>query len=249
MVWPENVVDVATFAGSPEFDAVAAEAQRLNATFLVGVTEDRGTNNFTNAQVVITPDGQYTGRYDKVRRVPFGEYMPLRGLLEALGAPTNLVPRNAIPGTDPAYLTLPDGTRIAVVISWEVFFGGRARDGVGHGGQLLINPTNGSSYTWTVLQSQQVASSRLRAIETGRWVAQVSPTGFSAFVSPDGDVYNRTSISERQVLIRDLELRSGNTWYVSLGDKPWVALAFVVLVFALLRSGWRPRFPRRTVAS
>ena len=134
----DSVIDVATFAGSPEFNAVAAEAQRLNATFLVGVTEDRGTNNFTNAQVVITPDGQYTGRYDKVRRVPFGEYMPLRGLLEALGAPTNLVPRNAVPGTDPAYLTLPDGTRVAVVISWEVFFGGRARDGVGHGGQLLI---------------------------------------------------------------------------------------------------------------
>ena len=248
VVWPENVIDVATFAGSAEFNAVAAEAVRLKATFLVGVTEDRGTNNFTNAQVVITPDGEYTGRYDKVRRVPFGEYMPLRGLLEALGAPTDLVPRNATPGTDPAYLTLPDGTRVAVVISWEVFFGGRARDGVSHGGQLLINPTNGSSYTWTVLQSQQVASSRLRAIETGRWVAQVSPTGFSAFVSPDGNVYDRTSISERQVLIRSLALRSGDTWYLSLGDKPWAALAFVVLVFALVRSGWRPRIPRRTLA-
>ena len=249
VVWPENVIDVASFAGSAEFDAVAAEAQRLNATFLVGVTEDRGTNNFTNAEVVVTPDGQYTGRYDKVRRVPFGEYMPLRGLLEALGAPTNLVPRNAIAGTDPAYLALPDGTRVAVVISWEVFFGGRARDGVSHGGQLLINPTNGSSYTWTVLQSQQVASSRLRAIETGRWVAQASPTGFSAFISPDGDVHDRTSISGRKVLIRDVELRSGETWYVSLGDKPWVALCCALFIFTLVRSGWRPRFPRRTVAN
>ena len=248
VVWPENVIDVATFAGSPEFDAVAAEAVRLHTTFLIGVTEDHGTDNFTNAQVVITPDGELTGRYDKVRRVPFGEYMPLRGLLEALGAPTNLVPRNAVAGSDPAYLALPDGTRVAVVISWEVFFGGRARDGVGHGGQLLINPTNGSSYTWTVLQSQQVASSRLRAIETGRWVAQVSPTGFSAFISPDGDVHDRTSISERKVLIRSLALRTGDTWYVSLGDKPWVAVVFVVFVIALLRSGWRPRIPRRTVS-
>jgi hypothetical protein len=94
--------------------------------------------------------------------VPFGEYMPLRGLLSALGAPTGLVPRDAVPGTDPAYLTLPDGTRVAVVISWEVFFGGRVRDGVEHGGEFVINPTNGSSYTWTVLQTQQIASSSVR---------------------------------------------------------------------------------------
>ena len=241
VVWPENVIDVPSFSDSPELAEVAAEAARLHATFLVGVTEDRPGDRFTNAQVVVTPDGRYTDRYDKVRRVPFGEYVPLRGLLEALGAPTNLVPRNAIAGTDPAYLSLPDGTRVGVVISWEVFFGGRGRDGVSHGGQLIINPTNGSSYTWTVLQTQQVASSRLRAVETGRWVAQAAPTGFSAFVSPDGDVHDRTSVSEQAVLIRSLELRSGTTWYVTLGDKPWVALVLVVHLIALGAAGWRPR--------
>lgn len=245
VVWPENVIDVAAFDGSPELAEVAAQAERLHATFLVGVTEDAPGDRFTNAQVVVTPDGAYTDRYDKVRRVPFGEYMPMRGLLEALGAPTNLVPRNAIAGTGPAYVSLPDGTRIAVVISWEVFFGGRARDGVSHGGQLLINPTNGSSYTLTVLQTQQVASSRLRAIETGRWVAQAAPTGFSAFVSPEGEVFSRTSISEQKVIIRDVALRAGDTWYVSLGDKPWVAVAAVVLALALWRAGWRPTMPHR----
>ncbi|MEO7399069.1 MAG: apolipoprotein N-acyltransferase, partial [Ilumatobacteraceae bacterium] len=241
VVWPENVIDVLDFGTSDAFGEVAAEAARLDATFLVGVTEDTDDDRFTNAQVVVTPDGRVTGRYDKVLRVPFGEYMPLRGLLEALGAPTDLVPRNAVAGTEPAFLTLPDSTRVAVVISWEVFFGGRARDGVGHGGQLLINPTNGSSYTWTVLQSQQVASSRLRAIETGRWVAQASPTGFSAFVSPDGDVIDRTSISEQKVIVKDLQLRTGNTWYVTLGDKPLVALVAVALACATWRSGWRQR--------
>src|SRR4029078_7205915 len=115
-------------------------------------------------------------------------------------------------------LTLPDGTRVAVVISWEVFFGGRVRDGVEHGGEWVINPTNGSSYTWTVLQTQQVASSRLRAIETGRCVAQAAPTGFSAFISPDGDVYDRTSVSEQAVLSRTLALRPGKTSYVTPGD-------------------------------
>jgi len=254
VVWPENVIDVVEFASSAEFTEVAAEAKRLGAAFLVGVTEETPDDRFTNAQVAVTPDGDYTGRYEKVRRVPFGEFMPMRGLLEALGAPTNLVPRDAVAGTGPAYLEIPnaqgqgDGaapTRIAVVISWEVFFGGRARDGVGHGGGLLINPTNGSSYTWTVLQSQQVASSRLRAIETGRWVAQVAPTGFSAFVSPDGDVIDRTSISEQAVVIHDVQLRTGNTWYVSIGDKPWIAIAAALFAISLGRSGWRPRRSRR----
>ena len=78
------------------------------------------------------------------------------------------------------------------MISWEVFFGGRGRaattaDGTGDT-SILLNPTNGASYTGTVLQTQQIASSKLRAIENGRWVVQVSPTGFSAFVDPDGDV-------------------------------------------------------------
>jgi apolipoprotein N-acyltransferase len=246
VLWPENVIDVASFPNSAELTEVAAEAKRLGATFLVGVTEDAPGDRFTNAQVVITPDGTYTDRYDKVRRVPFGEYVPLRGLLEALGAPTNLVPRNAIAGTGPAYLELPDGTRVGVVISWEVFFSGRARDGVRHGAQLIVNPTNGSSYTWTVLQSQQVASSRLRAIETGRWLAQAAPTGFSAFVSPEGDVFDRTSVSEQAVIIRDLPLRTGETWYVWLGDEPWFAAVGLVLAVALWCSGARFRIRRRS---
>ena len=245
VVWPENVIDVATFAASPELDKVAAEARRLNVPMLVGITEDAPNDRFLNAQVVVAPDGQVTSRYEKVRRVPFGEYMPLRGLLSALGAPTNLVPRDAVAGRGPGYLTLPDGTRVGVVISWEVFFGGRGRDGVSHGGQLIINPTNGSSYTWTVLQTQQVASSRLRAIETGRWVVQAAPTGFSAFVSPDGDVISRTRVSEQRVIIHDVELRTGTTWYVWLGDIPWVALA--ALAFAAAAWFSRDRAKRSSV--
>ena len=245
VLWPENVIDVDTFSSSPEFGEVAVEAKRLDATFLVGVTEDAPGNQFTNAQVVITPDGELTDRYDKVRRVPFGEYVPLRGLLSALGAPTDLIPRNAVAGTDPAFLTLPDGSRVGVVISWEVFFGGRARDGVSHGAEWITNPTNGSSYTWTVLQSQQIASSSLRAIETGRWVAQGAPTGFSAFITPDGDIIDRTAISETAVIVHDVGLRTGETWYVSLGDIPWVVLAVIVLLVSLWCSGWRPRLPAR----
>ena len=231
VLWPENVIDVDTFVGSEELAAVAAEAERLGVPISVGVTEDvpGEPGRITNAQVVVTPDGQVTSRYDKVRRVPFGEYVPLRDLLEALGAPVDQVRTDAVEGTGPAVLDLPNGDRLAVVISWEVFFGGRAREGVREGGTAILNPTNGSSYTGTILQTQQVAASGLRAIETGRWLVQASPTGFSEFVTPDGEIQQRTSVSEQIVIRQRIELRTGRTWYVSLGDRPWIAALVVVL--------------------
>jgi apolipoprotein N-acyltransferase len=241
VMWPENVIDVdgIPFEGSPAHDQVAAEAARIGAPFSVGITEDSGGDGFTNAQVIVTPDGDIVSRYDKVRRVPFGEYMPLRDILAAVGAPVELVPRDAVAGTQPAVLTAPiegvGDVDMGVVISWEVFFGGRAREGVEAGGSFITNPTNGSSYTWTILQTQQVASSRLRAIETGRAVVQVSPTGFSAFVDPDGTVHDRTAVSEETVITRDLDLRDGLTWYVRLGEYPWVAAMFAL--FALSWAG------------
>jgi apolipoprotein N-acyltransferase len=231
VVWPENVVDVARFAGSDEASAVSAESARLGVPIALGVTEDVAgqTDRFTNAQLLITPDGNVADRYDKVRRVPFGEYVPLRGVLESLGAPLDQVPSDAVAGTGPALLHLPDGARLAVVISWEVFFGGRAREGVRGGGAVVMNPTNGASYRGTIVQTQQVASSRLRAVETGRWVVQVAPTGFSAFVTPDGEVVDRTAVGERAVLRHTVELRAGRTWYVALGDAPYVGALVVGL--------------------
>ena len=245
VVWPENVIDVVDFESSVEAQEIGLEAARIGAPFAVGITEDLNREHFTNAQVIVTNEAEVVDRYDKVRRVPFGEYMPMRSFLKSLGAPVDQVPRDALAGTGRAILDVPTSMgseRIGVVISWEVFFGGRAREGVKDGAGFIINPTNGSSYTWTVLQSQQVASSKLRAIETGRWVVQVSPTGFSAFVDPEGNVYQRTGVSEQKVISRDIAIRSGQTLYVALGDKPWIALlALVFLIGIANRSKTRSR--------
>lgn len=246
VLWPENVIDTADFDTSDQLAQVTAEAARLDVPFAVGVTEDveGQSGRVSNAQIVVTPEGEQVSRYDKVRRVPFGEYVPLRGLLEALGAPVDQVPTNAVPGTTPAIIDLPDGTRIGVVISWEVFFGGRAREGVEHGAEVIVNPTNGASYTGTIVQTQQVASSRLRAIETGRWVVQAAPTGFSAFVTPGGTVIDRTAVSEQAVIRHEVELRTGRTWYVRLGDRPFL-LALAVTWLATLWLGRRRPGPER----
>jgi apolipoprotein N-acyltransferase len=232
VVWPENVIDVDSFYDSVEREEIAAEAARLGVPFAVGITEDVDATYFTNAQVVVNTDGTLGDRYDKVKRVPFGEFIPLRGLLEALGAPVDRIPRDALPGDGVANLRIAD-TVVGVAISWEVFFSGRANEGIENGGSLLLNPTNGSSYTGTILQSQQIASSRLRAIETGRWVVQVSPTGFSAFVSPTGEVFDRTGVSEQRVIIREVPLRIGRTLYSRIGDQT-VLILFVAALLTLL---------------
>jgi apolipoprotein N-acyltransferase len=237
VIWPENVIDVSSFSSSVERTEVAAEAARLNAPFLVGITEDLDKRYFTNAQVVVNTDGSLGARYDKVRRVPFGEFVPMRGLLEAVGAPVDRIPRDALAGQDTAILRAAD-TTIAVVISWEVFFAGRANEGIERGATLLVNPTNGSSYTGTILQTQQIASSRLRALETGRWLVQVSPTGFSAFVSPSGQVFDRTGVSEQHVIIREVQLRSGRTIYSYIGYMP-IILLMITSLLALLIVGRR----------
>lgn len=238
VVWPENVINITgrgTFAGSRERAEIAAEARRLGVPFIVGITEDTGDGAFTNAQVVVQPDGTVSDRYDKKRRVPFGEYMPLRGLLDSLGAPVDLVPRDAVPGTGPGHLDAR-GIRMGVAISWEVFFGGRVNEGVDGGASVIVNPTNGSSYTWTILQAQQVASSRTRAREQGRWVLQVAPTGFSAFVSPDGEVFDRTGVSEQRVIERTVDLRTGRTPYSRLGNAPYIWGLLAALAALSLRA-------------
>jgi len=233
--WPENTIDVVTFETSDVVPLIVAEARRLGVPIAVGLTEDvevDGKRRFTNAHVVVTPDGDIFSRYDKVRRVPFGEYVPLRSLIERFSSAVDRV-GDAVAGETPAVLELPDGQRLATVISWEVFFGGRAREGVALDSGMIVNPTNGASYTGTIVQTQQIASSRLRAIETGRWVAQAAPTGFSAFVSPDGDVLDRTTQSEQRVITRDVPLREGSTWYVSLGDRPFIVALLIALVAVL----------------
>jgi apolipoprotein N-acyltransferase len=246
VLWPENTIDVVSFEDSTIAQEIVAEAARLDVPIAVGLTEDVPTQTgrrFTNAHVVVSPDGEIVSRYDKVRRVPFGEYVPLRSILERITSAVDRV-GDAVAGTTPAVLELPDGTRLATVISWEIFFGGRVREGVELGGEAVINPTNGASYTGTIVQTQQVASSRLRAIETGRWVVQVAPTGFTAVIDADGTVIERTSQRAQEVIVHDIELRSGTTWYTSLGDGAVIAALIVVAGLTLVAT----RLTRRSRA-
>jgi len=238
VIWPENVVNVeGAFIDHPFATKMRQEAARLEAPILVGVVEGLGTTEFVNYVVVINPDGTITGRYDKERRVPFGEYVPLRSLFGSFAS--GLPPRDQVPGVGTAMVPTSAG-KVAVAISWEVFFSRRVREGVRAGGEFVANPTNGSSYWLTQIQSQQVAQSRLRATESGRWLVQAAPTGFSAVVDPRGELEQRSDISTPAVLRATIERLNGTTPAQATGDLIPVTLA-AGAVGSLLTAEWLRR--------
>ncbi len=240
VVWPENVVSVSDFRHSLEYTEIRQMALEHEATVVVGVVEDvRGDPRaFYNTAVVFDPDGEELDRYDKVRRVPFGEYVPLRNLLDPI-VRSQLPPKDAVVGTEPNVATTPAG-RLGTVISWEVFFPRRVRSAIHDDAQIILNPTNGSSYWLTQVQTQQIASSALRAVESGRWVVQAAPTGFSAVVDPAGGVHDRTGVGEQEVVQGRVELRDGMTIAMVVGD----GLALAAAAAAVLAAAWWARRPR-----
>ena len=169
-------------------------------------------------------------RYDKVRAVPFGEFVPLRS---SRRWPARRASPVATSSPAPSRRSsTPRSVPLGLVISWEVFFPDRARDAIGNGGEVLLQPHERVVDWLTQVQTQQVASSRLRAIETGRWELQAAPTGFSALVDPDGALLERTGISEPAV-IEAIARRQGSTLATTVGYWPMILLSLVAIAL-----GW-----------
>jgi apolipoprotein N-acyltransferase len=228
-LWPENTVDATNFATSKELE----ELRKLNVGYMsVGVVEDGGPKEFLNAQVMINPAGELVDRYDKVRRVPFGEFFPFRKQIEGWGL-ADLPNRDARPGNSPGILRAGD-TTYGVLISYEGFFDDRGRNAVRAGGQVLLIPTNASSFKTDQLPSQQIAAAQLRAWETNRDVVQAGPTGYSAHITVDGNVRYRTELGTREVFDAQVTLRTGQTFYVRFNDVPALLLAGILAVFSLV---------------
>ncbi len=235
VVWPEDVIDVeGPIGGQPEGALLADVARQVDATLVAGVVEGAGPERFRNAAVAWGPDGAVVDRFEKVHRVPFGEYVPGRAFFGRF-ADLSPIPRDAIAGKGPGILHTPVGD-LGVMVSYEVFFADRARGAARAGGRLLLVPTNAASFSTSQVPSQQLASARLRAIETGRDLVQAAPTGYSAVIDNRGRVTVRSTLGRRQVLHRTVQLRSGLTLYVRAGNAPVLALAAIALA-----TGWAVR--------
>jgi apolipoprotein N-acyltransferase len=224
VLWPEDVIDVdVPFTASPEALALSEEARRLQATLVVGVVEGQGTAHFHNAAVAFAPDGTVLARYEKVRRVPFGEYIPFRSIVGHV-ADISAVPADAVIGSGPGLLRTPAG-RLGVLISFEVFFNDRNRAAVDARAEVLLVPTNAASFSTSQVPTQELAAAQLRALEAGRWLAQAGPTGYSGIVGPDGHIHRRSRLGRRQVITGRLHARHGRTLFVRWGDLPMLVLA------------------------
>jgi apolipoprotein N-acyltransferase len=229
VVWPEDVVSLVGYlAGTAQQQQLSQLSRRLHASLLAGVTENVSPDAFRNEVVAFSPSGSVVGDYEKVHRVPFGEYVPLRGFFKHL-ANLSAVPQDAIPGNSPGYIDTPTAP-VGLMISYEVFFAVAGRAATRAGAQILLVPTNTSSYSTSQVPTQEIAAARLQAIEEGRDLIQSAPTGYSALITNTGKVLSRSALGSRQVLVGTLSLREGSTIYERFGDLPVLILALLALV-------------------
>jgi apolipoprotein N-acyltransferase len=233
VLWPEDVVAlVGPLDGSAEEAVLSRLAVSLHATLVVGVTETLSDTAFRNEVVAFGPDGTVVSRFEKVHRVPFGEYVPWRSFFARLGD-LSAVSRDAVPGTGSGVLTTPVGP-LGTMISYEVFYADRGRTPVRAGAQLLIVPTNTSSYAAAQVPTQEIAASQVQAVQQGRDLLQAAPTGYSAWITHRGDLLARSVLGARQVVPAVLHRRTGTTVYVRWGDTP----VLVASVLALAAGWW-----------
>jgi apolipoprotein N-acyltransferase len=146
------------------------------------------------------------------------------------------VPLDAVPGRGTGLVRTP-AAPLGILVSFEVFFADRSRSSVRAGAQVLVVPTNTSSYATDQVPGQEVAADRVQAVESGRDLVQAAPTGYSTIVRPDGRVSARSALGPAAVIQGTIALRTGSTVYVRVGDLPVLAAAALALLSGIALAG------------
>lgn len=235
VIWPESSVDIDP-TRRPQVRAMIVEAlAAIDRPILIGAILDAPDGRARNVGQLWVPGQGPGASYDKRHLVPFGEYIPFRSVLGGRGD-LALIPRDFRPGDGPAIIT-SGAIRIGDVICYEVAFDDSSRDAVRAGANLLVAQSNNASYLRDGQQGetlQQLAMSRLRAIEHDRPVAVATTSGISALVRRDGTVQARTGIWRAQTLVGEVELRTSRTLATRLGAWPETVLGLLALVIPAL---------------
>ncbi len=232
-VWPENSLDVDPGADPNLGRAVSASIAAVGSPTLVGAITAAPGGRFHNQVLQYGPDGRIEDRYSKMHPVPFGEYVPFRGLLGWVDQ-LRAVPRDIAPG-DRATVFRVDGLRVGTPICFENTIPDLVRRFVGGGAELLVVTTNDSSFLESPASRQHVIFSQLRAVETGRWVVQAAISGESAIIDPHGRVVAHTELFTRTILRASVPTSSARTPYVRWGD--WFAWAAGIAAGLALAAG------------
>ncbi len=226
VVWPENSTDIDPYADQAAAQAIQRAVDAIGAPTLVGavVANPADAHTVLNTGIVWaagTPGaaGGPGERYVKRHPVPFGEYVPYRTYLTRWISELKRIPEDFAAGTRPGLLTLGP-VRIGDVICFEVAYDSITHDVAAGDPQLLVVQTNNATYGRTGQPDQQLAISRLRAVETGRTVLVAATSGFSAVIAPDGRLLASSSEFERWVYDGPVTLRTGSTLATRAGSWP-----------------------------
>lgn len=237
VIWPESTVPLSF----PSTDFYRHEVESLSARgngtdiILGSVAEEPGSNRLWNAAFLVSR-GQTRGHYDKIRLVPFGEYVPLRRMLFFAHALVHAVGQFEFGTNDKPLLAQ---FRYGPAICYEVVFPQIARAQVLHGADVLVTITNDAWYDGTSAPRQHLNQARLRAVETDRYLLRAGTTGISAVVDPTGRIVEELAMNRQGIIYAKFYPRGSMTPYVRFGD--WFAwVACLAVMIALVRTKTTP---------
>ncbi|MFN2539938.1 MAG: apolipoprotein N-acyltransferase [Mycobacteriales bacterium] len=228
VIWPENASDLDPYTDPVAARDIQGAVDDVGVPVLVGAVTDGPGRFVSNRGIVWEPRTGAGPSYVKRHPVPFGEYIPFRSLVRKVTDKVVLVPRDFARGSRPGVLQVGP-SRIADVICFEIAYDGVVRDAVRGGGRLLVVQTNNATFGRSGETTQQLAMSRLRAVELARAVVVAATSGESAVIAPDGRLQHHTRLFTRDVTVQRVVLRSSKTVALRLGAWPELALSLLAL--------------------
>jgi apolipoprotein N-acyltransferase len=237
IVWPESPAPF--YATDPAFrdgvSNVAREAQTWVLAGSLGVRNASETpqhaTELYNSGSLVSPGGEWVGRYDKIHLVPFGEYVPFKRVFGFAGGLTKEV-GDFSSGASRAPLQAGN-SKLGVFICYESIFPDEVRQLAANGAQVFVNISNDGWYGDSGAYAQHLKQARMRAVENDRWLLRDTNTGVTAAIDPYGRVVSSIPRKIRAALDANYALTNVTTFYSRHGD--WFAyLCAIISVAGLL---------------
>ncbi|MCA1556251.1 MAG: apolipoprotein N-acyltransferase, partial [Acidobacteria bacterium] len=228
VVWPESPMNFRWANDSQFRETVAGFAREHRASVLFNSLEPAPAGGAYNSAVLVDERGELVAQYDKIRLLPFGEYVPLPWWLG--GGLVSAIVGDYTPGAK--YTLLPlGGARAGVFICFESAFPALSREFAGAGADVLVNISNDGYLGRTPVLRQHLANAVFRAVENRRPVLRVTNTGITARISPRGEVSDATGSFQSAVRTWTIaRAAGGQSFYTRHGDLFVALCAFVSLI-------------------
>ncbi len=209
--------------------ALVAAVKKKGVVAWIGAFGERG-DSYTISLFTFDSKGEIVSRYDKSKLVPLGEYIPFEGILGGIIQRLSPLEAHQVPGSANQVFDTPFGRAIAS-ICYESAFPEQFRRQAAVGGQFILSSSNDAHYTAS-MPFQHHAQDIMRAIETDRWSARATNTGYSAFLDPHGRTLWMSGYNTYETHAETIYRRQTQTLYVRWGD--WLT----PLLLGLSVLGW-----------